>query len=106
LYDFAIFHLLSSPCWFFQRNFKELGPGLVAIGEREAVHAPGFGVWVNLGRFNKSAVNVKTVSATDANYLPTNARIATATPRLLIYRGIPFARDLSVEESVAPKFFR
>src|SRR4029453_711003 len=32
----------SSPCCFFQRNFKELGPGLVPVGERETVYAPGF----------------------------------------------------------------
>src|SRR5262249_17846073 len=41
---------------------------------------------------------------TNANYFIANDRIARTTPRLLVYRSICFAGDLSVRESVTSKF--
>src|SRR5438067_1617675 len=51
---------------------------------RESVHAPSVRARINLRRFNKPAVDLKSLPAADANYLITNARIGASAPRLLV----------------------
>src|SRR4029453_11066925 len=97
-------HLPSSPCCFFQRNFKELGPGLVPVGERETVHAPGFRIWINLGRAYESVPDLKALSVANANNFIRRTGFSAARPSLLVNRRVPFAGDLSILESTAAKF--
>src|SRR5215831_14839729 len=105
LYDFPIFHLLSFHCWFFQRNFKELVPGLVAVGERETVHAPTLRRRIDFRWFDESVADPKTFAPANTNYLETNSGIGTAGPTLLIKCNVAFASDLAVIEPGALKFF-
>src|SRR5215471_359178 len=96
-------HLLSSACWFFQRNFKKLVPGLVPVGERGTVHAPCVAIRINLVRLYKLFADLKSVAPSNPNYLVTNARLHAASPTLLVYCRIPFAGNLPVVEAVTPK---
>jgi hypothetical protein len=89
----------------FQRNFKELVQGLVPVGECESVRAPNLRSRIDFGRFNESAANPKTFSATNMNYLETNSGIRTAGPTLLVKCNVAFTGDLLIIETVAPKFF-
>jgi hypothetical protein len=104
IFPFQI-HLLSSPGWFFQRNFKELGPSLVPVGECETVHAPKLRRRINFRWFDESAANLKSVSATDTNHFVRPTWFSAAKPSLLVNRSVAFASDLSIIETVTPKFF-
>jgi hypothetical protein len=70
-------------------DILKLCPGLVPVREREAIHAPGFRLRVNFAWLYESAVDLKSLSAPDANYLPANARVRKAAPPLFVYRGTP-----------------
>src|SRR5262249_23602654 len=74
----------------------------VSVGEREAVRAPRFRIWVDLRRLNNSTAYLKSVSTADANDLKCGG-VLTALPNLLINRKIAFAMNLPVRESAAPK---
>src|SRR5436305_4476506 len=78
--------------------------GLLIL-HRPTVRAPRFRIWINLGRLNKSAVDLKALASADANYLVGNSRLSAASPTLFIYCCVSLAGNLSVGESVAPKLF-
>src|SRR5678816_1055104 len=99
-----LLHLPSSLCWFFQRHFKKLGPGLVAVSERETVHAPGFRIWINLGRSYESVPDLKALAVANANNFIRRTGFSAARPSLLVNRRVPFAGDLAILESAAAKF--
>jgi hypothetical protein len=75
----------------------------VPVQHGPTIDAPRFGVGVNLCRFNKPPADLETLAPPNANYFVGDARIETAVPSLLIYRGIPYAGDLPVFESITPK---
>jgi hypothetical protein len=79
-------------------HLPELRECRVFICKREPVHAPGIRFWINLGRFYKPTVDLKTIASADANYLVTNTRLSTSGPGLFVYCSIPFAGDLPVLE--------
>jgi len=87
-------------------EFAEFCECRVFVSDRKAVGAPGCGAWINLGRLNKSAGNLKPLAALNADHLEANGSIGTTAPSLRINRGAAFACDLAEIESVAPKLFR
>src|SRR5262249_41510160 len=84
-------------------KFAEFRKCHVFVGERETIGAPGFRIWIDLVRFDKSIADLKSLATTNPNYLVTKARIAPV-PSLLINCSVPFPGNLSVSESIVPKF--
>src|SRR5215831_15090093 len=86
-------------------DFKELGKGVVAVGERESVRAPCVAIRINLVRLYKLFADLKSVAPSNPNHLIRNARIRTAVPCLLINGNITFSSDPLKGGTLAPKFF-
>jgi hypothetical protein len=87
---------------FLGSNLSQLRECCVFIREREAIRAPRFGIWINFGWLNESAVNLKAVAPPNADYLK-RRRMLVALPRLPINRETALAINLLVVESVTPK---
>src|SRR5262249_10527731 len=77
----------------------------VFFRESEAVHAPGFRLWINLGWLNESAADLECFATANANHFVSDARILTAVPDLLVNRSVAFASELPESESIASKLF-
>jgi hypothetical protein len=65
-----------------------------------------FAARIDLSWRDKSAADLESIASANADYLETNSRIATAVPTLRVNHTVPFAGDLAIIETVAPKFFR
>src|SRR5438876_1080702 len=93
----------SSPDRLSTGDLSELAKGGILLCQCETVHAPSFRIWIKLGWLNKSAADLETLTASNADDLETNARVIRTTPRLLVYCCVSFTGNLSVIGSAMPK---
>src|SRR5262245_24452222 len=91
--------------WRASREFPDLRERQVFVCKSEPIGAPRFGVWINLGWFDNSVADLKSIASPNANYFVANAAVSRAIQPLLVNRSIILAGNLSVREFAAGKMF-